>query len=142
MSHYQVPDAIPALDYFDADFQGADRDRFLADLREANTPLAVDQFGRINLLRYDDVRDAFVANDRYRSVEASVAEAMAGGEGPLVDRQRNTLINMNPPRHTRLRKSVRHLNARFARRLEPTIRSQCHRQRSRLPFPPGQLSIA
>ncbi|MGE0216829.1 cytochrome P450 [Mycolicibacterium sp.] len=123
----RVPDAIPVFDYFDADHQGAGRYRFLGELREAEVPLAVDQFGRINLLRHDDVRGAFVDNDRYRSVEAAVAEAMAGGEGPLVDWQRNTLINMNPPRHTRLRNAVRPLNARLARRLEPTIRAQCHR---------------
>ncbi len=124
---YDIPDSVPVFNYFDRDYQGEGRYQFLAKLRENRIPLAVDQFMRVNLLRYEDVRAAFVDNNRYLSGEASVAEAIGGGEGPLVDWQRNTLINMNPPRHTRLRNSLRHFNARLARRLHPMIREQCHR---------------
>ncbi len=117
---------IAQFDFLDPRFQGAARYELLAELCEADPPIAVDQFGRHYLLRYEDVRAAYVDHERFRNVETGFVASLGATEGPLWDWQSHALIVQNPPRHTAMRNAVRQINARLARSMEQVIREQAH----------------
>lgn len=117
---------ITSFDYLSPRFQGDERYDVLAELREADVPLAVDEFGRCYLLRYDDVRAAHLEHRRYLNTETAFVAALGATKGPLFDWQSHALIVQNPPKHTRMRNAVRQINARLARRLTPAIRDRAH----------------
>lgn len=117
---------LPAFDYLNPRFHGPQRYEVLAELRDTGPGLALDQFGRVNVLRYDDVRNAYSDHERFRNVETGWVASMGCTEGPLFDWQSHALIMSNPPRHTAMRHAVRQINLRLARRMVPEIRRRAH----------------
>jgi cytochrome P450 len=117
---------LPTFDYLDPRFHGPERYQVLAELRDTDPGLALDQFGRINVLRYDDVRLAYSDHERFRNVETGWVASMGCTTGPLFDWQSHALIMSNPPQHTAMRHAVRQINLRLARRMAPEIRRRAH----------------
>lgn len=119
-------DDLPPFDYLDPQFHGSGRYQVLARLRDGEPGLALDQFGRINVMRYEDVRAVYSDHERFCNVEGGWVASMGCTSGPLFDWQSHALIMAKPPRHTAMRHAVRKINLRLARRMEPEIRERAH----------------
>ncbi|WP_285189424.1 cytochrome P450 [Rhodococcus sp. MEB041] len=126
-------DKLTEIDFFDERLLDGRLHGALAEHREADVPMVVDQFRRVHLLRYGDVRTAYIDQAGYRNIGTGFVESFGCMSGPLHDWQANALLVQDPPRHTAMRRAVRHFDARLARRLEPTIRRQAHDLVDRFP---------
>lgn len=126
-------DVLTEIDFFDPRLLDHRLHDILAEHREAAVPLVVDQFRRVHVLRYADVRTAYIDQAGYANIGTGFVESFGCTSGPLHDWQSNALLVQDPPRHTAMRKAVRHIDARLARRLEPTIRQQANDLIDRFP---------
>lgn len=85
------------------------------DRLRAEEPVHVSPFGMVVLSRYDDVLTVLRSNDYSRDVEANAAESTDPVRRALRERRRSrlaegrtakTILNLDPPDHTRLRRLV------------------------------------
>lgn len=113
--------------------------RYYAALRE-HDPVHWSPLGFWVVTRYADVRsigsDLRLSNDlrRYRHYDAYV-EARGGPDNPASRHQREWLSQMDPPRHTRLRRLIGHA---FAGRLQTEPRETLNTLADRLIDEPGE----
>lgn len=126
-------DSLTEIDLFDPRLLDHRLHDAVAEHRESDLPLVVDQFRRVHLLRYADVRTAYIDQAGYANIGTGFVESFGCNSGPLHDWQSNALLVQDPPRHTAMRRAVRHIDARLARRLEPTIREQANNLIDRFP---------
>ncbi len=108
MSHVDPPKPVRLWDPFDPDFR-ADPYPYYDRLR-TEAPVYRSDIGQVVLTRYSDVFEVLRSNDVSRDLEAN---ALLDESNPIAVRRRNrrrggakSILNLDPPDHTRLRRLV------------------------------------
>lgn len=108
MSHVDPPKPVRLWDPFDPDFR-ADPYPYYDRLR-TEAPVYRSDTGQVVLTRYSDVFEVLRSNDVSRDLEAN---ALLDESNPIAVRRRNrrrggakSILNLDPPDHTRLRRLV------------------------------------
>ena len=140
----------PAFDPFDPAFR-ADPYPFYAHLRERD-PVHVSPFGFVVLTRYEDVARTLRGNEFSRDIEANATDdrrtrrassaASACASGASEGDAAKSILNLDPPDHTRLRRLVSLAFTPSAiERLRPARRGARRRRSSTAPPSAGSMEL-
>jgi cytochrome P450 len=116
---------LPSLNLFDPAYLGWDRYSYLATFREQEPGMAVDNFGLIHLLRYEDIVAAG-GDHRFGGFAANADSFFGFREGPFYDYEKVVLLGMDPPDHTRVRSAIaKYFSTQAIKRLDVMIHNAC-----------------